>query len=113
MTFAAGETITVTPQTVGTIDSFGGPTSTPGTPYDVHGCGISPSATEDIEVTPAGSVADVTVYAPPGTVVPTTAVVTVRGEDHTVIGTTRTWRSPHSGTTLGVVIRLQATPAKT
>lgn len=94
MTFAFGETVTVTRITENNVGDH-----TPGLTHDVTGCAVWPTTgTETVAGGMDVVIFGVTVYMPPGSDVLSTDTVLVRGLSYNVNGEPVSFVSPFTGT---------------
>ena len=105
--FAFGETVTLHSRTVSVRDSLGNDTYTT-VDTSINGCGFDPGGSLELVQGQDLVTTTPTLYAPTGTVANPLDQITVRGVLYDVDGGSNDWRSPLTGWTPGVVIKLKA-----
>lgn len=106
MSYALGEPVTIRQRIPAGLDAYGNAVFTDQTTI-VTGCAFSPGlsieATQGRDTITSQPVA----YLPAGTAVAGIDALTVRGVRYEVDGTPNVWRSPFTGVTRGIEVRLK------
>jgi hypothetical protein len=101
-----GETVVLHSRTASGRDSLGNDTFTT-VDTTITGCGFDPGGSVELVQGQVLVTTTPTLYAPTGTVVNPIDQVTVRGVLHDVDGGSNDWRSPLTGWSPGVAVKLK------
>lgn len=106
MAFGHGETVTLHSRTVSVRDVDGNDIYA-SVDSTIDDCGFDPGGSLELVQGQELVTTTPTIYAPSGTVVNPLDQITVRGQIYDVDGGSNDWRSPLTGWTPGVVIKLK------
>ena len=107
MAFAKGETVTVLPGPT-TFDAYGDPVASLRTGGDITGCAVAPRySTEPTTRGRQGVIVGMSIYAPAGSDILSTDLLTVRGDTYMVEGEPAEWVSPYTGWAPGLEVAIK------
>ena len=105
--FSHGETVTVVPGPV-TFDQYGDPVAPTRTGGDITGCAVAPRySTEPTARGQQGVIVGLSIYAPAGSDILSTDLLTVRGNPYQVEGEPAEWISPFTGWAPGIEVAVK------
>jgi hypothetical protein len=105
--FAFGETVTVVPGPVA-FDQYGDPVNPTRTGGNITGCAVAPRySTEPTARGQQGVIVGLSVYAPAGSDILSTDLLTVRGNLYQVEGEPAEWINPYTGHNFGIEVAVK------